>query len=419
MLTPEQVVPFLAHEKFYVREHAASYLAGAHDPSPATADDFWRAMDVIGPAGARVLRSKLEQMPQTPESYRRTLQALAATNDPEAISELQDVLHRLDLKLLQSYRDEVLAHVKDDQREHLRKRLELAEREPTALWQELMAHGKELGEAGMGEFDQQISERLIEALGRNPGESAGSAMELLGDSDIIDWREVFAVQALGAMRCEGATDLLLGKLLPEDGDVVHEEVFRALIRIGSTGVIRKMEEFYPGKPWHVRLYLHEPFGRIKRPESEEALLRLIEMEQEKDLAGFLATSLCELCPRPEALAMLRDRLAAGRLDDDETALSEMILPAGEMVGYRPPEARRWERRAAREEERTDRMRDLWKAYEAESERKKSAADALSDGEWEDQTYRRESAKVGRNDPCPCGSGRKYKKCCLGKEKLNV
>lgn len=23
-------------------------------------------------------------------------------------------------------------------------------------------------------------------------------------------------------------------------------------------------------------------------------------------------------------------------------------------------------------------------------------------------------KVGRNDPCPCGSGRKYKKCCLNR-----
>ena len=23
-------------------------------------------------------------------------------------------------------------------------------------------------------------------------------------------------------------------------------------------------------------------------------------------------------------------------------------------------------------------------------------------------------KVGRNDPCPCGSGRKYKKCCIDK-----
>jgi len=25
--------------------------------------------------------------------------------------------------------------------------------------------------------------------------------------------------------------------------------------------------------------------------------------------------------------------------------------------------------------------------------------------------RRETPKVGRNDPCPCGSGKKYKKCC--------
>jgi uncharacterized protein YecA (UPF0149 family) len=28
---------------------------------------------------------------------------------------------------------------------------------------------------------------------------------------------------------------------------------------------------------------------------------------------------------------------------------------------------------------------------------------------------REGAKTGRNDPCPCGSGKKFKKCCLNKE----
>jgi preprotein translocase subunit SecA len=28
-----------------------------------------------------------------------------------------------------------------------------------------------------------------------------------------------------------------------------------------------------------------------------------------------------------------------------------------------------------------------------------------------ETVRREGKKVGRNDPCPCGSGKKYKKCC--------
>ena len=28
-----------------------------------------------------------------------------------------------------------------------------------------------------------------------------------------------------------------------------------------------------------------------------------------------------------------------------------------------------------------------------------------------------TAEPGRNDPCPCGSGKKYKKCCMQKDKL--
>ncbi|HEY8130745.1 MAG TPA: preprotein translocase subunit SecA [Thermoanaerobaculia bacterium] len=35
---------------------------------------------------------------------------------------------------------------------------------------------------------------------------------------------------------------------------------------------------------------------------------------------------------------------------------------------------------------------------------------FSSGSAEPQTVRRKEAKVGRNDPCPCGSGKKYKKC---------
>jgi len=28
-----------------------------------------------------------------------------------------------------------------------------------------------------------------------------------------------------------------------------------------------------------------------------------------------------------------------------------------------------------------------------------------------EPVKRKNAKVGRNDPCPCGSGKKYKQCC--------
>ena len=43
--------------------------------------------------------------------------------------------------------------------------------------------------------------------------------------------------------------------------------------------------------------------------------------------------------------------------------------------------------------------------------KKQAAEQKQDNAGEESSVR----KIGRNDPCPCGSGKKYKKCC-GAEK---
>ncbi len=41
----------------------------------------------------------------------------------------------------------------------------------------------------------------------------------------------------------------------------------------------------------------------------------------------------------------------------------------------------------------------------------AAKSAGSDGKSVGFTVKRETPKVGRNDPCPCGSGKKYKHCC--------
>jgi uncharacterized protein len=38
-------------------------------------------------------------------------------------------------------------------------------------------------------------------------------------------------------------------------------------------------------------------------------------------------------------------------------------------------------------------------------------DSLDDEDYHPETYVRPEPKVGRNEPCPCGSGKKYKKCC--------
>jgi preprotein translocase subunit SecA len=54
------------------------------------------------------------------------------------------------------------------------------------------------------------------------------------------------------------------------------------------------------------------------------------------------------------------------------------------------------------------------ALEKEFQRKKQReleAASRSGGDASQPTQRRTGEKVGRNDPCPCGSGKKYKKCC--------
>jgi uncharacterized protein len=48
-----------------------------------------------------------------------------------------------------------------------------------------------------------------------------------------------------------------------------------------------------------------------------------------------------------------------------------------------------------------------RAYRYFALRRRAAARAAQD----DKTVRRTEAKIGRNEPCPCGSGRKYKHCC--------
>jgi SEC-C motif-containing protein len=74
-------------------------------------------------------------------------------------------------------------------------------------------------------------------------------------------------------------------------------------------------------------------------------------------------------------------------------------------------ARRWRGRVA----------DLWNAFERRHalpahlarrmEKMKEVGRALGIAAAEGNPPARAGVKIGRNEPCPCGSGRKYKRCC--------
>jgi hypothetical protein len=45
-------------------------------------------------------------------------------------------------------------------------------------------------------------------------------------------------------------------------------------------------------------------------------------------------------------------------------------------------------------------------------RKKYLEKFRDDGSVRGETFRKRYTDVNRNDPCPCGSGKKFKKCCM-------
>src|SRR5215210_3831736 len=165
MLLPPQVIPFLQHEDPAVRSHASDYLAKAHDPSPATADDLWRAIDRFGLQQSIPLLADLRGLPQTEWSYARALQTLLSGVDENTDYHLQLALQSIDFSLLLAHRDELLSaeqlvpHV----RAHLRQRLELSGRPLDELWEALIRHSDEVENQNWGKLDNRVSARLIEA----------------------------------------------------------------------------------------------------------------------------------------------------------------------------------------------------------------------------------------------------------------
>jgi preprotein translocase subunit SecA len=53
---------------------------------------------------------------------------------------------------------------------------------------------------------------------------------------------------------------------------------------------------------------------------------------------------------------------------------------------------------------------LEKEFHRKKQRELELASRSGGGDASQPTQRRMGEKVGRNDPCPCGSGKKYKKC---------
>ncbi|MGH9601410.1 MAG: SEC-C metal-binding domain-containing protein, partial [Terriglobales bacterium] len=138
---------------------------------------------------------------------------------------------------------------------------------------------------------------------------------------------------------------------------------------------------------------HDPLVEYKR-ESFQMFEAMMQRFQDETVRYLY---LMQVFGGPES-----DRIRRGPEDEQgEGGPSVRVpVPHGGDGGRRPP------RSAATS------MDTLEEEFQRRKRRELEAARLAGSGDYQQvQQVVRSAARVGRNDPCPCGSGKKYKKCC--------
>jgi len=290
---------------------------------------------------------------------------------------------------------------------------------------------------------RKFPKKALKAALENPSEAVPALLQILRDTlrearrgDLpTDGAALYAMFLLAQLRerdaCPLVVDLfgLRGDLGVElIGDIYDHDLHRILAAVsgGDTSLIERMVR---NRKVHdsIRACAVEALrtmvlaGLAERDRVVAFYRRLFDGELERnasDVWNELVESAAELHP-------------AELIDGIRRAVADGVLEAGDETVKQAEAALRLEPAAVLARSRSqfpglieDAVGELeaWHdsdAFEVFLEPEPEEGD--EEGEWEEgeeegepvETFRHTAPPPGRNDPCPCGSGKKYKKCCGG------
>jgi hypothetical protein len=238
------------------------------------------------------------------------------------------------------------------------------------------------------------------------------------------WRLLHAVMILGLIPSERAGLLLVAFMRrmdeAKDGNLQDwlSGSWPALFSNKPETLVPALRELSHDRSvyWYMRIQAIETVIAVAERSGAEVLdaaldwAASIAADESEDWTLRLSTG-CQLLdlPRPRHRPLL-DALVDRQSQTEKHFAKEEVTEAY----ARHEDAPQWRR-----------FDDPWRFYQpdviAGRQERWAQEDAEEDAADEDDLfeeyatpYVRPTIKVGRNDPCPCGSGKKYKKCCLAK-----
>jgi hypothetical protein len=190
-------------------------------------------------------------------------------------------------------------------------------------------------------------------------------------------------------------------------------------------VLGAVAEAFPKAGQSFRIYASGPLENIHSDLAVEKCVELLAQEKDHGIRRELAHALlCQFAP--EGVEAARRLLLGRELDFEDRGLRNDLLETCTLTGERFPEYGEWlATEKAEKEEHWRRVKELegdpkgLLLFALEKLTGKKAADVAKARPPLPPTPRltlprkpEARKKVGRNDPCPCGSGKKFKNCCM-------
>jgi hypothetical protein len=231
------------------------------------------------------------------------------------------------------------------------------------------------------------------------------AFDFSGEFSPQYWRSGVAIHLAGCLRIDQAIPRLLAHF-DYDWDWWNESIQKAVKQMKTQPALETCAEIYPSLDWHGRLYLSDVFETARFPAMEKTVGKLLEEEPDDDLRVNLAAALA-LFATPQAQHTARTVLREFPQDPERFIIAETLYYQFILQGIEDPDLAKWRRKM--EEMQTRRASRMSLLFGQDTP---SAPSPLGLATATPRKPIRVGVSPGRNDPCPCGSGKKFKKCCL-------
>ena len=228
----------------------------------------------------------------------------------------------------------------------------------------------------------------------------------LDESDPLFWAAIHAWYVLGQLQVTQAVEPLLDlhEQYPFD-DFFYEEFPKVFALMGVSAIPKLKEYLWDTKRTKIARSTVIPcLEELAKNHRQDCLALFNEFLQQSDeknssLAGLVICTLIKL-NATESIEIIRETFKRGGVDISVPGdLEDVEIAFGLRI-----------KRATPKPNYHNHSPEILESLQALSHLTGLDGSKLDD--YTDSQPVRQEPKIGRNDPCPCGSGKKFKKCCL-------